>query len=80
MLVRKLLKYLIGEWSSSMFHFVVWINVACVAHTGWIVKQTNQVYMYMWFLIFCVLIHTECKLQSLIKDIELYLESYDIFA
>lgn len=34
----------------------------------------------MWFLIFCVLIHIECKLQSLIKVIKLFLESYDIFA
>lgn len=75
MLVRKLLRCLIGEWSLKLLHFVVWINVACVVHSGWFVKQQSKVYMYMWFLIFCVLIHTECKLQSLIKVTKLYPES-----
>lgn len=54
MLVHKLLRYLIGEWSSSMFNFVMWINVACVVHTGWPVKQTNKsLYVYVISYILC---------------------------
>lgn len=53
-LVCKLLRYLIGEWSSSMFHFVMWIRVACVVHTAWLVKQTDRsLYVYVISYILC---------------------------
>lgn len=59
MLVCKLLRYLIGEWSLKMFHFVVWINKCSLCCSLWLACKTTEqrLYVYVISYILCTDTH-----------------------